>query len=91
MVAIRMRIQIAGAMPQALFVARRIFERVGNVVRRLFFDDGQGIEKRHRRVRFGRRRQIERRMRQVISPLGEPNPVERLRTRRHDFDRMRIG
>ncbi|OQA43300.1 MAG: hypothetical protein BWY52_01914 [Chloroflexi bacterium ADurb.Bin325] len=90
-VAVRVRVEIALAVAEALLVAARIAQMRGDLRLALLLDRGQRIEEGKAGVALGRGRQIERGLGQMEAALRHPHIVERLAARHHDRQRLRVG
>ena len=90
MIAVRMRIKIPRAVPEALRVAAGIFQVIGNF-RILFLNGGERVKKRHTAVRLGSRRKIQSGVRKKITPLRHSDAVKGFRRAVYNAHRIRVG
>ncbi len=90
-VAVGVGVEVALAVAKALLVAAGVLEVDRHLGLPLLLHRRQGVEEAQRRVRLGRRGQVERRLGQVEAALGQPHPVERLGAGGHHPDGVRIG
>ena len=90
MIAVRVRIQIPRAVPEAFRVAAGIFEMIRHL-RILFLNGSECVEKRHAAVRFGSSCKIQSGVRKKITPLRHSDTVKGFRRAVYNAHRIRVG
>ena len=88
----RVGVHVPFPVTEALLVPAGIAQMVRNLAFALFgLEQGQRVEETHCRVRLRRRRQVQRRVREVKPSLGHAHPVERCRGGLDEAQRPGVG